>query len=266
MIYTKFIKIFLYIFFVTSCTSNAFYSYINPKIIAGFGLIGLSAYWYSRHIVQEAYQKESDNQLPENSLRIVTANINLMPPGLAFATTGKPQERAEDIVSALLEKHPNTDVYVIQELYDEAASQVVVDQMTKKGFRHCPGPKKRGEKTINSGQAIFVKQDIKVEANEVLTFSDHNIQGIGVLETYVPKGVIHVKLTKNEVSISIFGYHLQAEVGLFAIDRAMRKQWSDIPNIIISDLIHLQPFQWLRERYPNYLTEIRKKQIEATMK
>lgn len=217
-------------------------------------------------------------------LKIVTANINLMPKGLDLATSGDAEERALQISESLLKQHPNTDVYFVQEMYDDQASEKLIKKMQESGFDYYPGPTKEqlkkcwsakkysfsSEKAKNSGEAFFVRKDngLKVESYDILAYCERGVEGIGVLETYVPKGVIHLKLSsgKGNKSISVFGYHLQAEVGLFGLSYVMQRQWSKLPKIISSDVIHLQPFQMLREKYPNYLEEIRKRQIHTTKK
>ncbi len=217
-------------------------------------------------------------------LKVVTANINLMPKGLNIATSGNTDERALQIADSLLRQHPMTDVYFLQEMYDNQASAKLIKKMKEAGFDYYPGPTKEqlekywdtkkysfpSEKAKNSGQAFFVRKDkgLKVESYDILAYCECDVEGIGALETYVPKGVIHIKLSNNtgSESVSIFGYHLQAEIGLFGLTYLMQGQWSKLPEIISSDIIHLQPLQILREKYPNYLEEIRKRQIQATKK
>jgi hypothetical protein len=222
--------------------------------------------------------KTSDN----TTFKVVTANINLMPKSLNIATTGKSKDRAIEIVKALIDQHPNTDVYVIQEMYDTPSSTTFVEGLEQKGFTFYPGPakevlashwKKNNYFVLgsakNSGQGIFIRNDIglKVESYDILSFIDKGIEGIGVLETYVPKGVIHIRLSRKDgnQSISIFGHHLQAEVGLFALSHLMRGKLLQCMQAIASDIIHFQPSQRLRARFPNYLEAIRKRQIAATM-
>jgi hypothetical protein len=220
----------------------------------------------------------------DGELNIVTANINLMPKGLNLATSGDADKRALQICDALLKQHPNTDVYFLQEMYDDQASSKIIERMKAAGFDYYAGPTKEqlkkhwdakkysfsADAAKNSGEAFFVRKDngLRIESYDVLAFCEHGVEGIGVLETYVPKGVIHVKLSSNtgNKSISIFGYHLQAEIGLFGLSYFAQGEWSKLSKTVLSDLVHLQPFQILREKYPNYLEEIRKRQIQATKK
>jgi len=215
-------------------------------------------------------------------LNIVTANINLMPKGLNMLTSGNADERALQIFESLLKQHPNTDVYFLQELYDDQASAKLIKKMKESGFDYYPGPTKeqlatywntkkysfKSGKAKNSGEAMFIRKGLKVESYDVLAYCECGVEGIGLLETYVPKGVVHVKLSSDmgSKSISIFGYHLQAEIGLFGLSYFMRRQWLKLPKTILSDIIHLQPFQKIRQKYPNYLEEIRTRQVQVTKK
>lgn len=262
---------------------NSFKSFICNKPITSLAALGLLLYF--NQVRSEPTEVLNGN--PEGvdklagDLKIVTANINLMPKGLNLATSGNANERAIQVADSLLKQHPNTDVYFLQEMYDDQASEKLVKRMDEAGFEYYAGPNKEQlkkhwiakkylfspETAKNSGEGFFVRRDkgLKVESYDTLAFCDSGVEGIGVLETYVPKGVVHVKLSSNmgNKSISIFGYHLQAEIGLFGLSHAMQGQWSKLPKTICSDFVHLQPFQTLREKYPNYLEEIRKRQIQS---
>ncbi len=223
--------------------------------------------------------------------KVVTANVNIMPQDLNILTSGSPSERASQIAEALLTQQPQTDVYVLQELYDEAASNKLIELLKKAGFDYFNGPtkdqlekywKKKGKSSRrtakNSGQAVFVKKDtgLQVDSYEVFPFINAGIEGIGVLEAYLPKGVIHIKISRkdNGEAISIFAHHLQAELGFFAADKIAHGELKEAAKTIASDIIHLQPSKKLREtqpskklqeKYPSYVEEVRKKQIQAAV-
>ncbi len=231
----------------------------------------------------EEAMPESKSSASNDPLKIVTANINLMPKGLNIVTSGNPNERARQIAESLLRQHPNTDLYFLQEMYDDAPSNALIARLKEEGFDYYPGPTRRQLQEYwrkkyrfvlgaakNSGQGIFIRRSsgLKVESYDVFAFVESGIEGIGLLEAFVPKGVIHVKLSHKQEgaqAISIFGHHLQAEIGLFALSRFLHRQWLQLPKTIASDIVHLQQFQKLREKYPNYLEAIRKRQIAATM-
>jgi len=286
-------KFFLLLLLIWTPTSNALSmrSLICNKTTAGLVVLGGLLFYFHqascepKKVLNDGFQN-FENKL-DGELKIVTANINLMPKDLDITTSGNADERALQIADALLKQHPNTDVYFLQEMYDEQASVKLTKKMQESGFDYYAGPTKEqlekywSEKKYsfsskvagNSGEAIFVRRDsgLKVESYDVLAFCEYGVEGIGVLETYVPKGVIHVKLSSNasnegKKSISIFGYHLQAEIGLFGLSYFVQGQWSKLPKTIFSDIIHVQPFQMLREKFPNYLEEIRKSQIQAAKK
>lgn len=284
------LKNFLLLLLICTPTSNAFSvrPLICNKTIASVAVLGGLLFYCHQASCEPKEVLNDGSQNFENKLdgelKIVTANINLMPKDLDVATSGNADERALQIADSLLKQHPNTDVYFLQEMYDDQASVKLIKKMQESGFDYYAGPTKEQlekywrEKNFsspskgaeNSGEAIFLRRDngLKVESYDVLAFCEYGVEGIGVLETYVPKGVIHVKLSSNEgkKSISIFGYHLQAEIGLFGLFYFVQGQWSKLPKTIFSDIIHLQPFQMLREKLPNYLEEIRKSQIQATKK
>ncbi len=232
---------------------------------------------------KEEIKVENGSSSSNVTLKIITANINLMPKGLKIVTIGNPNERARQIAESLLRQHPNTDVYFLQEMYDDVPSNALIAQLKQSGFDYYPGPTKQQLRKYwrkkysfvvgsakNSGQGIFIKRSsgLTVESYDIFAFVESGIEGIGLLEAFVPKGVIHVKLSRKQEgnqTVSIFGHHLQAEVGLFALSRFLHRQWLQLPKTIASDIVHLQPFQKLREKYPNYLEAIRRRQIAATM-
>lgn len=227
--------------------------------------------------------REHFNFAVPKKFTVVTANINLMPKGLSIATSGKADIRARQIADSLIKQYPHADIIVLQEMYDDEASKFLIQKLKASGYDYYPGPTKQQLETYwkkkycfvlgsakNSGQGVFVRKasNLKVDSYNVLPFINAEIEGIGVLEAYVPKGVIHLKLSRNEgnESFSLFAHHLQAEIGLFALSRVLHGQLKEFPKTILSDLIHFQPYQKLRDKYPNYLQAIRKRQLQATMK
>ena len=223
-----------------------------------------------------------DSEIPK-TFTVVSANINLMPKGLSIATSGKADIRAQQIGDALVKQHPSADIFVLQEMYDDEASRLLIQNLKAFGYDFYVGPTKQQLEDYwkkkyrfilgsakNSGQGVFVRKasNLTVDSYDVFPFINAGIEGIGVLESYVPKGVIHLKVSQNNggESFSLFAHHLQAEIGLFALSKLVQGQLTEVPKTVLSDVIHLQPYQKLRDKYPNYLQKIRTKQLEATMK
>lgn len=149
-----------------------------------------------------------------NGLKGITYNLQFLPFN-SLGPVGKNDSTSITAVSKLIaeflaRKQADYDVICVQELFNSTATEVLEEELKKKGYVSTQRVGGRFGATTSGGVRIFYKQALLGTDYKNSHVYKHTIDTIRRGDAMVDKGIKHVKVQKNGQTTHVFNTHLQA--------------------------------------------------------
>jgi hypothetical protein len=192
-----------------------------------------------KRVIKAQKVKKEETQKLSTTLEIMNYNIKMLNPLIFQLLSSK---RAEWIPRELARRHPNNEVIIFNELFDNDAEKIFDTEMRKLGYKssHKVSEDFFGDnikkafsgkfddmKIENGGVKIYSKY--KIEKQEQTTYEDSSKE-----DALAGKGAVSIRIRKNGIPIHIIGTHLQSgRKGNMIEDK--KKQVTQLTEKLIND-------------------------------
>lgn len=204
--------------------------------IPGFSLTYFAKF-FSRNFCYSPAQLKSESKRgiqDHNQLKVMTWNTGLGPGFMSIDNRlKKPEERIDSILEMIDQQDAN--ILSLQEVFDEDATNLLVQELNKRGYDCVHSVLGSSSITLSSGLLLAVKREsgIHLEIEEIKVWKFRNLAGADALAN---KGLLGLKLNMVRYGVSqtlhLFNTHLQASTESSGFGDVRQEQVAAISNTV----------------------------------